>query len=82
MNAHAPPKEKPPLCGKGLRKLNNVYYDLMRRHASRRCVVCNAPVSNRSLGGHSGRSALTGPLWCLDCADSPRQLLLRLGDGV
>ncbi len=25
------------------------------------------------------RSALTAPVWCLDCADYPRQLLLNLG---
>jgi hypothetical protein len=35
----------------------------------RRCVVCNAEVTNRNLGGYDGRSALTGNLYCLACAD-------------
>ncbi len=49
------------------------------RAASRRCVACNAHVTNRNLGGNDGRSALTGPVWCLRCADYPQQLLLALG---
>jgi len=53
-----------------------------RRKPARRCVSCGCLITNRSLGGNSGRSALTGPVWCLYCADWPRQLLLRLGDGV
>ena len=32
-----------------------------------------------SYGGNNGRSALTGELFCLRCADYPRQLLLALG---
>ena len=38
------------------------------------CVVCDVPVENLNLGGHDAASALTGPLWCLLCADgrSPR----------
>lgn len=45
----------------------------------RRCVSCDSRVTNRNLGGHDGRSAVTGPVWCLDCADYPQQLLLRFG---
>jgi len=33
----------------------------------RRCVVCSAPVDNPNLGGHSGKSAMSGRLWCLHC---------------
>jgi hypothetical protein len=35
----------------------------------RRCVACGSRVTNQSLGGHDGRSALSGSLWCYDCAD-------------
>ena len=35
----------------------------------RRCVVCGCAVSNKNLGGFNGRSALTGDLFCLSCAD-------------
>jgi hypothetical protein len=34
----------------------------------RRCVVCGVFVGNLNLGGHDGH-ALTGKLWCLQCAD-------------
>ena len=37
--------------------------------ATRRCVSCDSPVTNQSLGGFGGRSALSGPVWCLQCAD-------------
>jgi hypothetical protein len=47
--------------------------------SARRCVVCNCRVTNRNLGGNDGRSALTGELWCLRCADYPRQLVLGFG---
>jgi len=47
-----------------------------RRSPVRRCVACGARVTNRNLGGNNGRSALSGPLWCLQCADRPQQLLL------
>ena len=46
----------------------------------RRCVCCRRRISNRSLGGYSGRSALSGSLFCYRCADLPPQLLLPLGD--
>lgn len=35
----------------------------------RRCVGCGAHVTNENLGGYNGRSALTGDLFCLSCAD-------------
>src|SRR5262245_34472066 len=49
-----------------------------RRSPIRRCVACGVPVTNRNLGGNDDRSALSGPIWCLECADCPRQLLLAL----
>ena len=49
-----------------------------RRAAARRCVACDSRVTNRNLGGSSRRSALSGELWCLACADYPEQLLLAL----
>jgi hypothetical protein len=33
------------------------------------CVACHAQVTNRNLGGHARRSALSGRVWCLQCAD-------------
>ena len=50
-----------------------------RRAATRRCVSCHSGVTNRNVGGNDGRSALTGPIWCLDCADHARQLVLNFG---
>jgi len=35
----------------------------------RRCRLCKVRVDNSNLGGNSGNSALTGPLFCLRCAD-------------
>jgi hypothetical protein len=49
------------------------------RAVIRRCVSCDSRVTNRNVGGHDGRSALTGPTWCYRCADRPCQLVLRLG---
>jgi hypothetical protein len=37
------------------------------------CVACGTRVTNRNLGGYSGRSALSGSLWCERCADSAQQ---------
>jgi hypothetical protein len=34
-----------------------------------RCLVCDCRVTNQNLGGYNGRSALSGSLWCFDCAD-------------
>jgi hypothetical protein len=50
--------------------------------ARRRCVACDARVTNSNLGGADGKSALTGPLWCRLCADLPRQLLLNFNGAV
>ena len=50
-----------------------------RRKQRRECVACGSAVTNRNLGGNGGRSALTGPVWCLRCADYPRQLVLNFG---
>jgi hypothetical protein len=51
--------------------------ELIRSRAPiRRCVVCGVQITNRNLGGYSGRSALSGPLWCLSCADNPQQRCL------
>jgi hypothetical protein len=49
------------------------------RRAVRQCVACGTRVTNRSLGGWSGRSAMTGGLWCVECADYSRQLLINFG---
>ena len=40
-----------------------------KRDDKRECVCCGVPVTNRNLGGHSGKSALTGSLLCLRCED-------------
>jgi hypothetical protein len=50
-----------------------------RRTATRQCVSCGSRVTNRNLGGNHGRSALSSDLWCLQCADYPRQLVLNFG---
>jgi hypothetical protein len=39
----------------------------------RRCVVCGVHVTNSNLGGYSGRSGLSGKLFCLDCADGKQE---------
>ena len=81
-----PPKKERRLCGTALRQLQlQRAYRLLsflqvRKGAVRRCVSCDSRVTNRSLGGNDGRSALTGNLYCLRCADFPRQLLLRFGE--
>ena len=46
----------------------------------RRCIACDSRVRNRNLGGNEGRSALTGNLWCLRCANYPRQLVFSFGE--
>jgi len=51
----------------------------VRKTPMRRCVSCDSRITNRNLGGNSGRSALSGSVWCLRCADFPQQFLLRLG---
>jgi hypothetical protein len=83
----SPPKGKRRLCRTTLKtsKAKGTYHFSLflqvfggRRQAIRRCVACGVPVRNKNLGGHDGRSALTGRLWCNDCADWPKQLVLRL----
>jgi len=81
----SPPKRSAPgpeIAGAATLRLLAAYRFLLiaqPRRAVRRCVACGRRVTNRSLGGWSGRSALTGPVWCLDCADYPRQLALNFG---
>jgi hypothetical protein len=47
-----------------------------------KCVACDAKVTNQNLGGHSGRSALTGALWCDRCVDLPPQLVFNFSERV
>jgi len=42
------------------------------RIVGRRCAVCGCTVTNENLGGDNGRSALSGELFCLTCADGRR----------
>jgi hypothetical protein len=49
------------------------------RNKQRQCVSCGVSVRNPKLGGHSGKSALSGVLWCATCADLPQQLMLKFG---
>jgi hypothetical protein len=62
MSAWPPAKEKP-IAFQQRQELSTPESPL------RRCVVCHAPVTNQNLGGYNGRSALSGDLWCLLCAD-------------
>lgn len=39
----------------------------------RRCLICGERVTNKNLGGHNGRSALTGGLFCEAHADGPNR---------
>jgi hypothetical protein len=86
MNADSPPKEKRGV-GAALKtaELPVTYrFSLFLQALGgsggpiRRCVSCGSLVRNKNLGGNDGRSALTGDLYCLRCADFQRQLLLRL----
>ena len=40
-------------------------------NGQRRCEVCRTKVCNQNLGGHNGKSALSGPLFCERCSDEP-----------
>ena len=40
-----------------------------RRNDAARCVVCGIVVENENLGGFSGRSALSGRVFCPRCED-------------
>ena len=51
----------------------------VRRVVIRRCTSCDSRITNRNLGRHDGRSALSGPLWCYDCADLAPHLLINFG---
>ena len=51
-----------------------------RKAGIRRCVSCDSRVTNRNPGGNDGRSALSGKVWCLRCADYSQKLLLALGE--
>lgn len=90
MNAHAPPGKKKtgvllqtPIAKLGLRTTYrfSLFQQVFsrRRAATRRCVSCDSPITNRSLGGYDGRSALSGPVWCLQYSDFPSQRVLRFG---
>ena len=54
---------------KATRLLRHYLRSLSLQPGARRCVVCGRPVDNGNLGGHDGRSALSGPVWCLRHAD-------------
>ena len=49
--------------------------------APRCCGSCGIPVDNSNLGGWSGRSALSGLLWCLSCSDLTRRVFLPFSRG-
>jgi hypothetical protein len=73
MNAHAPPpgKGEGALAStpKAIRLLRQYLLSLSLQLGDRRCVVCGTLVGNWNLGGHDGHSALSGPVFCLLCAD-------------
>jgi hypothetical protein len=76
MNTSAPPvKERGELlhAPKAAVQLQRRFRILALFQVARRqirwCVVCNCSVTNDNLGGYDGRSALTGELYCLRCAD-------------
>ncbi len=45
----------------------------LQKNVDRRCVICGTPVTNSNLGGYDGRGALSGKLYCLQCADLPKR---------
>jgi hypothetical protein len=45
------------------------YIHRKRRSELRRCCVCGIAVKNSNLAGFTGRSALSGRLFCLHCED-------------
>jgi hypothetical protein len=74
MNALAPPKEKRGLgtalqTAELLRAYSVFGFLQPAKSPARRCLACGCRVTNRNLGGYSGRSALSGSLWCYYCAD-------------
>ena len=63
-----------PLLGLILAKLSEIEARLAspltaRRLHLRYCARCGERVTNANVGGFEGRSALTGRLFCLACAD-------------
>jgi hypothetical protein len=84
LEATGPPKAKRAPAKSALRKLElrvgyRFWLIAQQRRAVRRCVACGTRVTNRNLGGHERRCALSSPLWCLDCADYSRQLVFSFG---
>ena len=43
------------------------FCDPFHQQDEMRCVCCRKRISNRSLGGFDGKSAMSGRLWCLSC---------------
>jgi hypothetical protein len=54
---------------KATQLLQTYLLSLCLQLGDRRCVGCGEPVDNTNLGGHARKSALSGLLWCLRCAD-------------
>lgn len=87
MNALAPSKQKRAPAKSAFRKLplhTGYHFPLLLqafagRARVRQCIACDSPVRNKNLGGNDGRSALTGPVWCYECADFPSQRVLSFG---
>jgi hypothetical protein len=46
----------------------------------RPCASCGVFVGNVNLGGHDGRSALSGELFCLKCADRVHEHVTNDGE--
>lgn len=75
MSTHSPPKRSAPgreIAGAAnLRLLATYRFSLIAQphRAVRQCVACGRFVGNSNLGGYDGKSALSGRLWCLRCAD-------------
>ena len=72
--AHAPPKKRaaflePLKAAELLRPYAGFGLLQPDRSTARRCVACGCFVGNSNLGGYGGKSALSGRLWCLRCAD-------------
>ena len=44
---------------------------------NRHCLRCAQTVTNVNLGGYSGKGALSGSLWCIECADKADASKLR-----
>jgi hypothetical protein len=71
---NAPPKKRaavlePPKSAELPRPYAGFGFLQPARLLTRRCVSCGRFVGNSNLGGYDGKSALSGRLWCLRCAD-------------